>query len=63
MKVSKMYIPFKFITFAIKNIYNYFSISLRTMDFVFKNDAADFLIGQLTTVEKLGHSFHMHELW
>jgi hypothetical protein len=33
------------------------------MDFVFKNDAADFLIGQLTTVEKLGHSFHMHELW
>ena len=33
------------------------------MDFVFRNDASDFMINMDTTVEKLGHAFHMQEIW
>jgi hypothetical protein len=33
------------------------------MDFVFTNDHQDFLVNKLTTVEKLGHAFHMHAVW
>ena len=33
------------------------------MDFVFRNDNPDFLIQKLTSVEKIGHSFHMQEMW
>lgn len=32
---------------------------LRTMDFIFSNDNDHFMINKATTVEKLGHSFHM----
>jgi hypothetical protein len=33
------------------------------MGFIFRHDNPDFLIQRLTTVEKLGHSFHMQEMW
>jgi hypothetical protein len=39
------------------------NFALRTMDFVFRNDAADFIINKDTTVEKLGHEYHMQNLW
>ena len=39
------------------------SFSFQTMDYVFKNDNPDYLVSNATTVEKLGHAFHMHEIW
>jgi hypothetical protein len=33
------------------------------MDFVFSNDAPDFIVNMDTTVEKLGHAYHMQEIW
>ncbi len=33
------------------------------MDFVFRNDAPDFIVNKDTTVEKLGHAYHMQNLW
>ena len=39
------------------------SLSFQTMDYVFKNDNPDFLVSKATTVEKLGHAMHMHEIW
>ena len=33
------------------------------MDYVFKSDNPDFMISKATTVEKLGHAMHMHEIW
>ncbi len=36
---------------------------LRTMDFVFGNDNPNFMIKTITSVEKLGHAFHMQAVW
>ena len=33
------------------------------MDFIFSHDNENFLIKGLTTLEKLGHSFHMQHMW
>jgi hypothetical protein len=33
------------------------------MDFVFRHDTPDVIITTDTTVEKLGHEYHMQNLW
>ena len=33
------------------------------MDFIFSRDSPNFFTPDYTTVEKLGHAFHMHDVW
>jgi len=39
------------------------SYAFKTMDFVFSHDSPDFMLNKATTVEKLGHAFHMQQTW
>jgi hypothetical protein len=39
------------------------SYPLRIMDFIFSKDSTTFFTPNYTTVEKLGHAFHMQDVW